>query len=53
VHGAVGAGRSLACEARLGAGAHGLKVDPDSGERLAVEVGDQASPGPSLRPNVL
>jgi hypothetical protein len=41
----VGAGKSLAGEVRLGPGARRLKVDPDGGQRVAVEIGEQARPG--------
>ena len=45
MHGAVGAGQRLVGEVLLGMGANGLNVDPDSGQRVAVEVGEQARPG--------
>jgi hypothetical protein len=45
VHGTVGAGKSFRREVRLGAGPHRLNVDPDRGQGVAVEVGEQARSG--------
>jgi hypothetical protein len=45
VDGPGGSGKSLLAEGCLGRRAHGIDIDPDRGQRVPVQVAEQAAPG--------